>query len=43
MSKTDEKMCGMIDCVRYDAESPLCDFCELNTECKQPDNENEEL
>ena len=43
MSKIDEKRCGAIDCVRYDVESPLCDFCELNTNFQQPDNENKEL
>lgn len=30
MSKIDDKVCGMIHCVRYDVESPLCDFCYWN-------------
>lgn len=37
MSKIDEKICGAIDCVRYDSESPLCDFCELNVKWEQKD------
>lgn len=24
------KRCGKIDCVRYDTDSVLCDFCTLN-------------
>ena len=35
MSKIDEKICGETDCVRYDVESPLCDFCELNMKWKR--------
>lgn len=35
MGKIDDKICGEIDCVRYDVESPLCDFCEFNMKWKQ--------
>lgn len=38
LNTIDEKICGEIDCVRYDVDSPLCDVCEFNMKWKQQIN-----